>query len=58
MQTFLLALLIWITPSFLFVAWRIWMSRPLRDVHYRHRWQYSHAPTGPLKTPMIHFHDR
>jgi hypothetical protein len=58
MQTFLLALLIWITPSFLFVGWRIWMSRPLRDVHYRHRWQYSHALTGPLKTSMIHFHDR
>ena len=58
MQAFLLALLIWITPSFLFVGWRLWMSRPLRDVHYRHRWQYSHALTGPLKTSMIHFHDR
>src|SRR5438132_12148168 len=61
MQTFLLVLLIWITPSFLFVGWRLWMSRPPRDVHYRHRWQYSHdshALTGPLKTSMIHFHDR
>ncbi len=43
MQTFLPVLLIWITPSFLFVGWRLWMSRPLRDVHYRHRWEYSHA---------------
>jgi hypothetical protein len=55
MQTFLLVRLSWITPSFLFVGWRLWMSRPLRDVHYRHRWQYSHALTGPLKTSMIHF---
>jgi hypothetical protein len=58
MHTLLLVLLIWITPSFLFVGWRLWMSRPLRDVHYRHRWQYSHALTGPLKTSMVHFHDR
>jgi hypothetical protein len=58
MQTFLLVLLIWITPSFLFVGWRLWMSRLLRDVHYRHQWQYSHALTGPLKTSLIHFHDR
>jgi len=43
MQTFLPVLLMWITPSFLFVGWRLWMSRPLRDVHYRHRWEYSHA---------------
>jgi len=43
MQTFLPVLLIWITPSFLFVGWRLWMSRPLRDVHYRHRWEYNHA---------------
>jgi hypothetical protein len=59
MQTFLVVLLIWIGPSFLFVGWRLWMSRPLgRDVHYRDRWQYSHALTGALRRPMIHFHDR
>jgi hypothetical protein len=33
-------------------------ARPLRDVHYRHRRRYSDALTGPLKTSMIHFHDR
>src|SRR5216117_1066199 len=58
MQTFLIMLLIWITPSFLFVGWRLWMSRPLRDVHYRHRWESSHALTGPLRRQSIHFHDR
>jgi hypothetical protein len=57
MQTFLIVLLIWVTPSFLFVGWRLWMSRPLRDLHYRRRWQYSHALTGRLKTSLIHFHD-
>src|SRR5437016_478674 len=43
MQTFLIVLLIWCAPSFLFVGWRLWMSRPIRDVHYRHRWESSHA---------------
>jgi hypothetical protein len=35
MHTFLIVLLIWITPSFLFIGWRLWMSRPLRDLSYR-----------------------
>jgi hypothetical protein len=44
MRTFFIVLLIWVTPSFLFVGWRLfWMSRPIRDVHYRDRWEYSHA---------------
>jgi hypothetical protein len=55
MQTFLPVLLIWITPSFLFVGWRLWMSRPLRDVHYRHRWEYSHAlKLARLEVQIIH----
>jgi len=47
MHTFLIVLLIWVTPSFLFVGWRLWMSRPIRDVHYRHRWEYSHRLFHP-----------
>jgi hypothetical protein len=43
MRTFLTVMLIWMSPSLLFVGWRLWMSRPLRDVHYRSRWIYSHA---------------
>jgi len=29
--------------------WRLWISRPLRDVHYRHRWEYSHGPDRPAQ---------
>jgi hypothetical protein len=57
MQTFLIVLLIWITPSFLFVGWRLWMSRPLPEVHYRRRWQYSHALVGSAKRQTVHFHE-
>jgi hypothetical protein len=57
MQTFLIVLLIWITPSFLFVGWRLWMSRPLPEVHYRRRWQYSHALVGSARRQTVHFHD-
>jgi hypothetical protein len=53
----LVALSIWITPGFLFVAWRVWMSRPLRDVHYRARWRYAHALVHDLRGQTILFRD-
>jgi hypothetical protein len=56
MQTFFIVLLIWCAPSFLFVGWRLWMSRPIRDVHYRHRWEFSHALVHPGPTSqLVHF---
>ena len=55
MHTLLLILLCWLATNFLFVGWRLWASRPLRDVRSRGRWQYSHAlvrqpryPTGQI----------
>ena len=49
MQTLLTVVLIWITPSVLYVAWRLWVTRPLRDAH-RRRAEYTRplafAPRG------------
>jgi hypothetical protein len=59
MHTLLLLLSLWLAPGFLFVGWRLWMSRPLtRDVHYRERWQYSHALIQQPRYPTIYFIDR
>jgi hypothetical protein len=58
MRTLLLVIVVWMSPSLLFVGWRLWMSRPLRDVHYRNRWSYSHALVRTLRDRNIHFHDR
>jgi hypothetical protein len=58
MHTVLVALLIWITPSFLFIGWRLWMSRPAREVHYLERWQYSQALVHAARHQTIHFRDR
>jgi hypothetical protein len=57
MHTLLVALLIWVTPGFLFVGWRLWMSRPAREVHYQEQWQYSHALVLAARQ-TIHFRDR
>jgi hypothetical protein len=53
MHTLLIIFLVWITPGFLFVGWRLWMSRPLREVRYRERWQYSHALIQQPRYPYI-----
>jgi hypothetical protein len=58
MHTLLVIVLIWVTPGFLFVGWRLWMSRPLRDVHYRERWQYSHALVHGRTPQALHMLDR
>jgi hypothetical protein len=57
MHALAVLLLIWVASGFLFVGWRLWMSRPLRPVHYRDRWQYSHALIHPGR-PTVHFRDR
>jgi hypothetical protein len=54
MHTVPIILLVWITPGFLFVGWRLWMSRPLRDVRYRERWQYSHALIQQPRYPTMY----
>jgi hypothetical protein len=54
MHTILLILSLWVTPGFLFVGWRLWMSRPLREVRYRERWQYSHALIQQPRYPTIY----
>jgi len=43
MQTLLTVFLIWITPSLLFVGWRLWVTRPRRGIRHR---QWEH--TAPL----------
>jgi hypothetical protein len=53
----LIILLIWISPSFLFVGWRLWMSRPRREGNYRQRWPYGHALIGSVRKQTVHFHD-
>jgi hypothetical protein len=58
MHTLLLFLLLWLTLNVLFVGWRLWRSRPLRDVRYRERWQYSHALIQQRRYPTVHFIDR
>jgi hypothetical protein len=58
MRMLVLVILLWMCPGLLFVAWRLWMSRPLPDVHYRNRWSYSHALVRTLRNQTIKFHDR
>ena len=58
MRMLVMAILLWMCPSILFVGWRLWMSRPVRDVHYRNRWLYSHALVRTLRHQSIRFHDR
>ena len=58
MRTLALAIVVWMCPSLLFVGWRLWMSRPLPDVHYRNRWSYSHALVRALRDQSIQFRDR
>jgi hypothetical protein len=58
MRMLVLVIVAWMTPSFLFVGWRLWMSRPLPDVHYRNRWSYSHALVRTLRDQRIRFRDR
>jgi hypothetical protein len=54
MHTLLLILLCWLATNFLFVGWRLWTSRPLRDVRYREHWQYSYAPIRQRRYPHTH----
>jgi hypothetical protein len=58
MRIALLALVIWLSPSLLFIAWRLWMSRPLRVVNYRDQWPYSHALTHELRYQPVVVRDR
>jgi hypothetical protein len=55
MHTFLMVLLVWVTPGFLFVGWRLWMSRPAREVHYRERLPYTHSLVLAARHPATHF---